>query len=80
MKTPYTVVVTLSLKNMVVGSILGKNKKSVHQGVKRTNLIIALVCGRVLVYLAVIDDSKAWKETDKLHRLVNEQYSWKSET
>ena len=55
LKTHDTVVVTLSLKNMAVGSIVGNDKKSVHQGVKRTNLIIAELAGRVRVDLAVID-------------------------
>ena len=149
LKTHDTVVVTLSLKNIAVGSIVGKDKKSVHQGVKRTNLIIAGLAGRVRVDLAVIDGFEGMEgdgptsgdpvhlgigiasidalaadrvaceimgvnfhnvgylhycaeqgvgEADlnkievfgerlsdcirpfKLHRMVNEQYSWKSET
>ncbi len=55
LKTHDTVVVTLSLKNMAVGSIVGKDKKFVHQGVKRTNLIIAGLAERVRADLAVID-------------------------
>jgi uncharacterized protein (DUF362 family) len=55
LKTHDTVVVTLSLKNIAVGSIVGKDKKSVHQGVKITNLIIAGLAGRVRTSLAVID-------------------------
>ncbi len=55
LKTHDTVVVTLSIKNMAVGSIVGEDKKSVHQGVKKTNLIIAGLAGRVRTDLAVID-------------------------
>ncbi len=55
MKTHDTVVVTLSVKNMAVGSIVGKDKKAVHQGVRRTNLIIAELAGRIRTDLAVID-------------------------
>ncbi|MGE5173396.1 MAG: DUF362 domain-containing protein [Betaproteobacteria bacterium] len=55
MKTHDTVVVTLSVKNMAVGSIVGKDKKAVHQGVRQTNLIIAGLAGRIRTDLAVID-------------------------
>ncbi len=55
MKTHDTVVVTLSVKNMVVGSIVGNDKKNVHQGVKRTNLILAELAARVWPDLAMID-------------------------
>lgn len=41
MKTHDDVVVALSLKNIAVGSIAGKDKEYVHRGVKQTNLIIA---------------------------------------
>jgi len=55
LKTHDTVVVTLSIKNMAVGSIVGKDKNAVHQGVKQTNLILARLAGRVRSDLAVID-------------------------
>ncbi len=55
MKTHDDVVVTLSLKNIAVGSIAGKDKEYVHQGVKQTNVIIAGLAGRVKTDLAVID-------------------------
>ncbi len=55
MKTHDTVVVTLSLKNLAVGSIVGKDKKAVHQGVKKTNLIIAGLAECVRADLAMID-------------------------
>jgi len=55
LKTHDTVVVTLSIKNMAVGSIVGKGKTAVHQGVKQTNLILARLAGRARPDLAVID-------------------------
>jgi uncharacterized protein (DUF362 family) len=55
LKTHDTVVVTLSVKNMAVGSIVGKDKTAVHQGFKQTNLILARLAGRARIDLAVID-------------------------
>jgi len=55
MKTHDTVVVTLSVKNIAVGSIVGSDKKAVHQGVRQTNLIIAGLAKRTRTDLAVID-------------------------
>ncbi len=55
LKTHDTVVVTLSIKNIAVGSIVGKDKTAVHQGVKQTNLILAGLAGRARTDLAVID-------------------------
>ena len=55
MKTHDTVVVTLSIKNVAVGSIVGSDKKSIHQGVRRTNINIAGLAGHVWPALAVID-------------------------
>ncbi len=55
LKTHDSVVVTLSVKNMAVGSILRKDKKAVHQGVRQMNRIIAGLAGRVRTDLAVID-------------------------
>ncbi|HUI44866.1 MAG TPA: DUF362 domain-containing protein [Nitrospirota bacterium] len=55
LKTHDSVVVTLSVKNMAVGCILGKDKKAVHQGVRQTNLIIAGLAGHLRMDLAVID-------------------------
>jgi uncharacterized protein (DUF362 family) len=40
---------------MAVGSIVGKDKTAVHQGVKQTNLILARLAGRARPDLAVID-------------------------
>ena len=55
MKTHDTVVVTLSIKNVAVESIVGGDKKAVHQGVRQTNLNIAELAGRVWPDLAMID-------------------------
>ena len=55
MKTHDTVVVTLAVKNMAVGSIVGKDKKAIHQGVRKTNMNIAGLAGLVWPDLAVID-------------------------
>jgi uncharacterized protein (DUF362 family) len=55
MKTHDTVVVTLSVKNLSVGSIVGSDKKTVHQGIRQTNLNIAELALRVRPDLAVID-------------------------
>ncbi len=55
LKTHDSVVVTLSLKNVAVGSIIERDKKTVHQGIKQTNRIIAELAWRVRTDLAVID-------------------------
>ena len=55
LKTHDTVVVTLSVKNIAVGSIVGKDKTAVHQGFKQTNLILARLARRTRIDLAVID-------------------------
>jgi uncharacterized protein (DUF362 family) len=55
MKTHDTVVVTLSVKNVAVGSIIGNDKKAVHQGIRQTNLNIADLAENVWPDLAVID-------------------------
>jgi uncharacterized protein (DUF362 family) len=55
LKTHDTVVVTLSIKNMVMGSIYAGDKTMMHQGYKYTNLNLAEIAGRVWPDLAVID-------------------------
>lgn len=55
LKTHDRVVVTLSIKNMAVGSILHPYKKLVHQGIRQTNMNIAEVAGYVWPDLSVID-------------------------
>jgi uncharacterized protein (DUF362 family) len=55
MKTHDTVVVTLSVKNMAVGSIADRCKKAVHQGIGRTNRNIADLAAVVWPHLSVID-------------------------
>ncbi len=55
LKTLDTVVVTLSIKKMVVGSIYANDKVMVHQGYKYTNLDLAEIAGHVWPDLSVID-------------------------
>ncbi len=55
LKTHDTVVVTLSIKNMAMGSVLMPDKVKIHQGIKQTNLNIAKLAGLVRPDLAVID-------------------------
>lgn len=55
LKTHDTVVVTLSIKNMAMGSVLLSDKAKVHQGVKQTNLNIAELAQYVWPDLSVID-------------------------
>jgi uncharacterized protein (DUF362 family) len=55
LKTHDTVVVTLSIKNMVMGSIYASDKVMVHQGYKYINLNIAEIAGRIWPDLSVID-------------------------
>ncbi len=55
LKTHDTVVVTLSIKNIVMGSIYARDKVMVHQGYKYTNLDLAEIAGHVWPDLSVID-------------------------
>ncbi len=55
LKTHDVVVVTLSIKNMAMGSIYRSDKALVHQGYALTNLNIAGLAGHVWPHLAVID-------------------------
>ena len=55
MKTHDTVVVTLAIKNLAVGCIVGTDKKSVHQGIVCTNQNIAMLAGLLWPDLSVID-------------------------
>ncbi|MBI5188406.1 MAG: DUF362 domain-containing protein [Nitrospirae bacterium] len=55
LKTHDTVVVTLSIKNMAMGSVLLFDKGKVHQGVRQTNLNIAELTQHVWPDLSVID-------------------------
>jgi uncharacterized protein (DUF362 family) len=55
LKTHDTVVVTLSIKNLVMGSIYAGDKTLVHQGYKYINLNLSELAGRVWPDLAVID-------------------------
>lgn len=53
LKTHDTVVVTLSLKNMVMGAVL--NKRRMHQGYQAMNLNLYKIAKLIPVHLAVID-------------------------
>lgn len=55
LKTHDAVVVTLSIKNMAMGSVSVSDKAKVHQGFRQTNLNIARLAGLVWPDLAVID-------------------------
>jgi uncharacterized protein (DUF362 family) len=54
-KTHNNVIVTLSIKNMAVGSLVKGDKSKVHQGTKATNLNIAKLSHTVMPHLGVID-------------------------
>ena len=67
MKTHDTVIVTLSLKNMVVGSLVGGQKRRIHQGYAATNLDLYRVAARIPVHLAVLDGFKAMEGNGPVH-------------
>lgn len=54
-KTHDTVIVTLTIKNMVMGSIQLPYKSRVHRGFKAINLSLALLAAKLMPSLAVID-------------------------
>lgn len=54
-KTHDTVITTLSIKNIVVGSLINYEKSKVHQGYKGINLNIAKFAQVVMPHLGVID-------------------------
>jgi uncharacterized protein (DUF362 family) len=55
LKTHDTVIVTLSLKNMVMGSVVGDDKPKVHQGYKAINLSLYKMAKFIPTHLAVTD-------------------------
>jgi uncharacterized protein (DUF362 family) len=55
LKTHDTVVVTLSIKNMAMGSVFAGDKKLVHQGMRQINLNISELASYAWPDLAVID-------------------------
>lgn len=59
MKTHDTVIVSMSIKNLAMGSIYRGNRKSVHRGFRETNRFIAEIAERVWPDLAVIDGMEA---------------------
>ena len=54
-KTHDSVIVTLSIKNMAVGSILKEDKMKIHQGIKAINRTIAEINNYTFPHLSVID-------------------------
>ena len=59
MKTHDSVIATLSIKNMAVGSIVGHYKGRIHQGYQAINLNIYRIAKFIPVHLAVVDGFKA---------------------
>lgn len=59
MKTHDTVIATLSIKNMAVGSIVGHYKGRIHQGYQAINLNIYRIARFIPVHLAVVDGFEA---------------------
>jgi len=58
-KTHDTVIVTLSLKNMAVGSLVKGHKSRIHQGYAATNLNLYRLAPCVAPHLAVLDGFQA---------------------
>jgi len=54
-KTHDAVIVTLSVKNMVVGSLIEHDKSKIHQGTKAINLNIAKIYRAVAPNLSILD-------------------------
>lgn len=54
-KTHDTVIVTLTLKNMVMGSIVGNDKQKFHRGYRAINLNLALLGKLLMPHIGVID-------------------------
>jgi len=50
--------VSLSIKNLAMGSIFRNDKKTVHQGISEINMFIADIAEQVWPDLAVIDGSE----------------------
>jgi len=67
LKTHDTVVVTLSIKNMVMGSIAAGDKVLVHQGMKQTNLNISGIAERIWPDLSVIDGFEGMEGDGPIH-------------
>lgn len=54
-KTHDTVIVTLSIKNIVVGSLINHDKSKIHKGYKAINLTIAELTKLVKPHLSIMD-------------------------
>jgi len=63
-KTHDFVITTLSIKNIVVGSLVGREKWRIHQGHKAMNLNIAALARKVMPNLSVIDGFQGMEGDD----------------
>ena len=54
-KTHDTVIVTLTIKNLVMGAVMKGYKSKVHQGYKAINLSLAKLAENLMPHLAIID-------------------------
>lgn len=66
-KTHDTVIVTLSVKNMAMGSIYSDDKKSVHQGIDGTNRYLAGIAEQIWPDLSIIDGFEAMEGDGPTH-------------
>ncbi len=67
LKTHDTVVVTLSIKNAAMGGIYAGDRALVHQGVRRINLNISEIAGRIWPDLSVIDGFEGMEGDGPVH-------------
>ncbi len=67
MKVHDCVVVTLSLKNSIMGSIVGADKTLVHQSIKAINKSLALLARSLWPDLALVDGFSAMEGRGPLH-------------
>jgi uncharacterized protein (DUF362 family) len=66
-KTHDVVVVTLTIKNMVVGSVKRGYRRLIHQGYWQINYNIARIAVKVMPHLAVVDGYEAMEENGPVH-------------
>ncbi len=66
-KTHDVVVVTLTIKNMVVGSVKRGYRRLIHQGYWQINYNIARIAVKVMPHLAVVDGYEAMEGNGPVH-------------
>ncbi|MBS7653694.1 DUF362 domain-containing protein [Candidatus Bathyarchaeota archaeon] len=66
-KTHDVAVVTLTIKNMVVGSIKRGYRRLIHQGYWQINYNIARIAVKVMPHLAIVDGYEAMEENGPVH-------------